>query len=216
MDTVAPGSRRDAIGTRVEAARLALQGAASAAIIKDDPLAAHLNALALSVDAHYGIYCATEEAQAHVAENVRRHADILATGALDAIRTSLSVLEKELGPQLFRAALPTAQQAFRFWKKRTIAGILLGMVIIVLVAAMFSYAAGLNTGRGQGELAGHTIEDALAAGPNAAMDWALLMANNDPVSSLKNCRKAISTDADGRRYCAMPVWLDPPSPPPQQ
>ena len=43
--------------------------------------------------------------------------------------------------------------------------------------------------------------------------WAPLMADNDPVQALAACQKAVATDAHGRRYCAMPVWLDPPPAP---
>jgi hypothetical protein len=35
------------------------------------------------------------------------------------------------------------------------------------------------------------------------------MADNDPVSAMAACRKSIASDADGRRYCFMPVWIDP-------
>jgi hypothetical protein len=74
---------------------------------------------------------------------------------------------------------------------------------------MFTYAAGLNAGQTRGEEAAHTIQAAMAAGPNAAGTWSILMADNDPVSAMAACRKSIASDADGRRYCFMPVWIDP-------
>jgi hypothetical protein len=55
------------------------------------------------------------------------------------------------------------------------------------------------------------IRAAMTAGPDAAADWALLMANNNPVPALATCRKNITTDAEGHRYCDMPVWLDAPA-----
>ena len=147
--------------------------------------------------------------------NIRRHADVLTKGALDAVRESLASLTGELGPQLLKAALPTMQHALRFMKCRTIYWALLAMAALIVISGMFSYAIGLNHGRDEGEMAAHVIHGAMTAGPDAAMDWALLMANNDPELELTACRKSITTDAEGRRYCAMPVWLDPPARPPQ-
>jgi hypothetical protein len=49
-------------------------------------------------------------------------------------------------------------------------------------------------------------------GPNAAADWALLMAYNDPVSALAACKKSTAADANGQHYCLMPVWTEPPRP----
>lgn len=216
MDTVAPASKREALRQRVEEAKAALLKAADASVIKNDPLCQHLNALALSVGAHYDIYCATEEDQQNVAENVKRHAEILTKGALDTVRESMTSLTKELGPQLLKAALPATQQALRFIKYRTIYWALLAMAALIVLSGIFSYAVGLNHGRYEGEEAAHAIQSAMAAGPDAATDWALLMADNNPVPAMSACRKTIQTDADGRRYCFLPVWLDPIAPPTQQ
>ncbi len=208
MDTLAPATTRDVLRARVEEAKAALLEAANTAVIKNDPLCQHLNALALSVGAHYDIFCATEEAQRGMAESVARHADIITTGIIDTTRTSLAALTKDAGPQLLKAALPTMQQSLRFLKQRTIIAIILAMVGVVLVASMFSYAAGLNQGRGQGEYAAGIIKSAILAGPEAGMDWSSLMSDNNPVPSLAECRKTILTADDGRHYCMMPVWID--------
>jgi hypothetical protein len=216
MDTVAADSKRETLRQRVEEAKAALLNAADASVIRNDPLCQHLNALALSVGAHYDIYCATEEAQQNVAKNVRRHAEILTKGALGAVRESMASLTKELGPQLLKAALPATQQALLFIKYRTIYWALLAMAALIVLSGMLSYAVGLNHGRYEGETAAHAIQAAMAAGPNAATDWALLMANNNPVPAMSACRKSIQADADGRRYCFLPVWLDPIAPPIQQ
>jgi hypothetical protein len=42
------------------------------------------------------------------------------------------------------------------------------------------------------------------------------MADNCPVQAMPACRKAIQTDADGHRYCFLPAWLNPMTPPIQQ
>jgi hypothetical protein len=209
VDTLAPATTRDALRTRVEEAKAALLEAASTAVIKNDPLCQHLNALALSVGAHYDIFCAAEEAQRTVAETVSRHADIVTTGIIDTTRTSLATMTRDAGPQLLKAALPTMQQSLRVLKQRTIIGLIVATVGLVMIAGMFSYAAGLNQGHSQGEYTAGIIKSAVLAGPEAGMDWGFLMSDNNPVPSLAECRKAVLTADDGRHYCMMPVWLDP-------
>ncbi len=213
MDTITSPSRRDVLHQRVEEACAALHKAASTAAIKNDPLCQHLQALALSVGAHYDIYCATEDTQSTLARGLKAQADTATKGVLDVVRISLTSMTAELGPQLLKAALPSMQSALRFIKYRTINWTLLAVAALIVVSGMFSYAAGLNHGRYEGEVTDQSIRTAMAAGPDAAGDWALLMANNDPTRAIASCRKNITTDAEGRRYCDMPVWLDPPASP---
>ena len=184
--------------------------AANAAVINNDPLCQHLNALALSIGAHYDIYCATEETQSTLARNINAQTDTITKGVLDLVRASLSSMTTEVGPQLLKAALPTMQLALRFMKYRTIYWALLAMAALIVVSGMFSYAVGLNHGRYEGETAAQTIRAATASGPAAAMDWAMLMTNNNPAPALAECKKNVTTDEYGRRSCSMPVWLDPP------
>jgi hypothetical protein len=85
------------------------------------------------------------------------------------------------------------------------------LVIALALVAGAPYAAEFVSGRAQGEMTAHTISAAMAAGPAAVTVWGLLMADNEPVQALAPCRKSVSTDANGRRLCAMPVWLDAPA-----
>jgi hypothetical protein len=144
-----------------------------------------------------------------LAQSVRTHTETVTKGVLDLVRTSLNTMTNELGPQLLKAALLTVQLALRFMKQRTIYGALFAMLVALAISIMFTYAAGLNAGRTQGEDAAQAIRTAMVAGPDAAMDWALLMANNDPGPELTECKKNIATDEYGRRSCSLPIWLDP-------
>jgi hypothetical protein len=58
------------------------------------------------------------------------------------------------------------------------------MVAAVAVLGWLSFAAGESAGVTKGEVAAETISAAMAAGPDAASAWAMLMANNDPVQAL--------------------------------
>jgi hypothetical protein len=219
MDTVIPGggSRRgDQLLDSVEAAQQALQRAASAAFLKGDPMAEQMQAMAQSLGAQYDIFCAAKTMQAKLEQSIRAHTDTVTNGVFELVRNALNAMAAEIGPQLLKAALPTTQQALRSIKYRTIYWALLAMAALIVLSGIFSYVVGLNHGRYEGEAAAHAIQSAMAAGPDAATDWALLMADNNPVPAMSACRKTIQTDADGRRYCFLPVWLDPIAPPTQQ
>ena len=60
----------------------------------------------------------------------------------------------------------------------------LALVTIVLVPCAFTYAAGLNAGRFQGETAAHLIFVAMKAGPAEALAWGQLMQDNNGASAM--------------------------------
>lgn len=215
MDTVTPDARRQRLRQEVEAAQRQLRNAAQSAHLKGDPAADQMQALSLSLGAHYDMFCAAETAQAALAQSVAAHTDAVTKGVLDTVKSSLNGMTAALGPELLKNALPTMQSTLRFIKYRTIYWMLLAMVTLVIISGMFSYAVGLNHGRTEGQAAAQTVQDAMKAGPDAAMDWALLMANNNPGPELAMCKKTLSTDEYGRRSCSMPIWLDPPVDAPQ-
>jgi hypothetical protein len=78
-----------------------------------------------------------------------------------------------------------------------------------VVPCIFTYAAGLNAGRFQGEVASHLINVAMKSGPSEALAWGQLMQDNDGAVAMATCRKSMQQDASGRHYCFMPVWTDP-------
>jgi hypothetical protein len=83
------------------------------------------------------------------------------------------------------------------------------VLAIALLPCAFTYAAGLNAGRFQGETAAHAIAAAIQAGPAEALTWARLMQDNDAIPAMAVCHQSIQQDASGRHYCLMPVWTDP-------
>lgn len=210
MDSVTSLSRREALLEKIDAAQAALRQTAMAACFKDDPLSEHLNALALCVGALGDIYQASEETQLDIAETLKSQTDVVTREAIARVETSGASLMEKLGPRLAASAEWTMRQRFRVLRIRTVVGLSIALIGVILVPCAFTYAAGLNNGRTQGEVAAHTIQETMIAGPADALAWAMLMRYNDAVRSMKECRKNVSTDAAGRRYCQMPVWIDPP------
>ncbi len=84
------------------------------------------------------------------------------------------------------------------------------MILMIIATSYLSYHLGLSQGQADGEQAAHLIQSAMTGGPDATIDWSMLMANNNPAPALAECRKNISTDEYGHRSCTLPAWLDPP------
>jgi hypothetical protein len=195
---------------KLDAALGAMHRAASASVLKGDPLSEQLHALAASIGALGEIYEASADTQLEIAEQLRAQADAVANDAIERVHASGVTIIDHLAPRLAAVVEKTSRTRGLNAQLRVILGGTAGLLIGLALVAGVSYAAGFASGRAQGEMTSHTIAAAMAAGPAAAAAWGLLMANNDPVQALAACRRSVSTDANGRRFCAMPVWLDAP------
>jgi hypothetical protein len=210
VDTVTAGDRRAEVREKLDVALGAMHRAASASVLKGDPLSRQLNALAESIGALGEIYEASADNQLEIAEQLRTQADAVANDAIERVHASGVTIIDQLAPRLAAVVERTSRTEALNARLRVIFGGTAGLVFGLSLVAGVSYAAGFASGRVQGEMTAHTISAAMAAGPAAAAAWGLLMADNDPVQAIAACRKSVSTDTNGRRFCAMPVWLDSP------
>ena len=187
--------------------------AASASVLKGDPLADQLRVLAESIGALGEIYEASADTQLEIAETLRTQTDVVANEAIERVHASGIGIIDQLAPRLAVMVENTTRARTRSARLRVILGGAAGLSIGLAFIAGVSYAAGFAAGRTQGEISARTIAAAMAAGPGAATAWSSLMTDNDPVQALAVCKKTVSTDPQGRRFCAMPIWLDPPAVP---
>ena len=211
MDTLTITERRADLRWKLDAAIGAMHRAASASVLKGDPLSDQLNALAESIGALGAIYEASADTQLEIAEKLRTQADAVADDAIERVHASGVGIIDQLAPRLAALVEQTTRARRKTARLRVMLGGAAGLAIGLALVAGVSYAAGFAAGRSHGEIAAHTISAAMAAGPGAASAWASLMADNDPVQALTACKKSVDADAHGRRYCSMPVWLDPPT-----
>jgi hypothetical protein len=191
----------------------AMRRAASVSLLKGDPLADQLHALADSIEALGAIYEASTDTQLEIAERLRTQADVVTHDAIERVHAGSEGIIAQLAPRLAAVVEQTTRAQRQHARMRVIMGGAAALVAGLALIAGVAYSAGLAAGRAQGEISGHTISAAIAAGPGAAAAWAMLMAETDPVQALAACRQSVSTDANGRRFCAMPVWLEPPGAP---
>lgn len=199
MDSVNP---IDALRAKVEETKEAFDRAASAAFLHDDPAKDQLVAMGLAVEAIFEICEASDRSQ-------RTATATLAAQLSDIARDASQKLVERTGPQVANVIERATKFQLQTVRRRTVFSGIAGILIGAALVAGVSYIAGFASGQAHGELVGNTIAAAMAAGPEAAAAWAGLMKDNDPVRALAICKQAVSTDAHGRRYCAMPVWLDP-------
>jgi hypothetical protein len=184
-----------------------LEHSAEFARLSGDPAAESLTALWQVLAGMGALMHARQAERAEVAAAVARETKLVVDQASAELNRRSFALVEQLGPDLARAA--ERYTAARLWSIRLRTLVAAGAIAVALAAAVFGfgYGAGFSNGRTKGLLAANTIATAMAAGPGAATAWARLMAANDPVAALKNCKS--ERDGAGRRYCRMPVWLDP-------
>jgi hypothetical protein len=213
MDTVTPSPRREVARAKLAEAQAAMLQAASAAVVKGDPLAGQLQALALCVGGLTEIYEASEETRLEIAHTFRTQTDTVANDAIVKVHASGMSIIEQLAPKLAAITEQTLRRNIWTMKLRTVLWGGSGLIALMVLGGCLTYGTGFTAGRAQGESDGKIISEAMNAGPGAATAWSLIMALNDPVRALAACKQAISTDDEGRRSCSLPIWLDPFPPP---
>ena len=191
---------------------MVLRRAAAAAALKNDPLAEQLQALALCVGALSDLYQVSEATQIDIANTLKTQSSAIADEAITRVQASGMDIVNKLAPQLASAADRTMRDKITTLRIRSIVFLSLALALAILLPSLFTYAAGLNDGRFQGEVASHLISVAMKAGPTEAVAWGQLMQDNNGASAMAACRKNLQQDAGGRHYCLMPVWTDTGSP----
>lgn len=188
-----------------------LEWSAEFSRLSGDPAAESLTALWQVLAGMGALMHARQAERAEVAAVVAGETQLVVDRASAELESRSAALMERLGPDLARTA--ERHTAARLWSIKLRTLLAAGAVGVALGLAVFavSYGAGFGNGRNEGLIAGKTIATAMTAGPGAAAAWSRLMVANDPVAALKNCKS--ERDVGGRRYCRVPLWLDPPSPP---
>jgi hypothetical protein len=85
-----------------------------------------------------------------------------------------------------------------------------GLGIIMLAMLGGGYLWGRRDALADVAIAERQVAEAFHGGPDAAMMWAQLMRNNDLKASLARCTGAGLLVQDGRKACAIPLWIEGP------
>ena len=192
----------------------ALKASARLAQLIDDPAAGGLTAMVRVMESLAAQFAVREAERQELARSLQLQADRIADEAQARVAASGAAILETLAPELSRLVQRTVHQRLWTIKLRTLlvaAGAAVGLVAVIFA---LSYGAGYAAGRQNGLLSAKTIAAALTAEPQAAAACARVMAANDPVAALAACRRHTAHDAGGRRYCVLPIWLDPARAPP--
>ena len=216
MDAIAPpepaAKKVEVALADLEKALKGLKWSAEFSRLSGDPAAESLTALWQVLSGMGALMQARQAERAEIAAAVEAETQLVVDRASAELERRSAALIERLGPDLARAAERHA--AARLWSIRLRTLLAAGGVAVALAVAVFavSYGAGFSNGQAKGLLAGKTIGTAMAASPDTARAWSRLMVANDPVAALKNCKA--ERDGKGRRFCRLPVWLDPAPPAP--
>ena len=198
---------------RFERAVEALKDSAHLARLTDDPAAGGLTAMVRVMESLAAQFAVRDAERQELARSLELQAGQIAEDAIGRVHASGVAIIDQLAPDLSRLVQRMVRQRLWTIKLRTLlaaAGAAVGLAVAIFAV---SYGAGYAAGRQNGLLAVKTIAAALAAEPQAASAWSRVMAMNDPVAALAACRNHTTRDTQGRHYCAMPLWLDPPPAP---
>lgn len=194
--------------TDLDKALKGLEWSAEFSRFSGDPAAESLTALCQVLAGMGALMRARQAERREIAAAVEVQARLVVDRASAELETRSAAVVERLAPTLVRAT--ERQVTTRLWTVRAKTLLLTAAVVSVMGLAVFavSYSAGYTSGRNDGLEEARVIASAMTAGPGAASAWARLMAANDPVAALKNCKT--ERDGTGRRYCRLPVWLDSP------
>ncbi len=218
MNSAAPGASAvpDDLAQLVTGARAEIERAIEVSGLKRDPLVPLMRALSLSLGVQHRLHDASTTHLRDVSDRLDRQvADAVTLAERELVAREAAVIGG-LAPKL----AVTAERAVRarLWtvKFRTLAASAGGAMVLMLVTLGAGYSLGYTAGRDAGLRSTASIVSAAERdGPDAAVLWGQLMANNDPRTAMTACQRTVAQQ-DGRRACLLPIWLDAAAPPARQ
>ena len=129
-----------------------------------------------------------------------------------ALERSLAQVVERLGRATTYSVNRHLVQMVRAHNLRTLliyGGAFVGAVLIALGGGFWWGQASANAAVRETEA---QLAQAFQAGPAAAATWANLMRWNDIAGSMASCKNDAGRSETGRRACAVPLWIEPPSP----
>ena len=112
----------------------------------------------MCVGALSDLYQASEATQIDIANTLKTQTGAIADEAIARVHASGMDIVNKLAPQLANAADRTMRQKITTLRIRSIVFLSLALALAILVPSLFTYAAGLNAGRFQGEVAAHDLQ----------------------------------------------------------
>jgi hypothetical protein len=199
-----------ALDAEIGRARAAISKAVIVGNLTADPVSKALEAMSLTLAAQLALHKSSTRHLRAVSDRLDTQvADALALAGTE-LRAKKADMIATLTPQL--AGMVQEVVRGRLWtiKLRAISICTAAIGLLVVALGAGGYRAGSRDGRQWAMQTASTMSAAIERdGPGADRLWTNLVANNDLVAEMVECRK--TTVQEGRRHaCSLPVWLDPP------
>jgi hypothetical protein len=120
--------------------------------------------------------------------------------------------QAEMVPQVIAAAAAGAHREVarlaRTHNRRTLLLAALTLVVVAAAGTGGGYVWGRASATANIQATTVAVATAFRDGPAAARSWLELMRNNDVQAALQHCTGPATWTDQGRRACALPLWLD--------
>lgn len=145
-----------------------MRRAAFSSHLKGNPLSDQMHALAGSIAALNVIFEASADTQVQIASTLHAQADVVAHDAIEPVHAG----SEGIIAQLTHRLVPVVDQTVRAQPQTAPMRVFIGggaaLATGLALVASVSYAVRSAAGRTEGEISGHTVATAMAAGPGAA------------------------------------------------
>jgi hypothetical protein len=192
------------------AATMMPKAAAEAGVMPGDPMHDLLSTLGAGFAAWGDLLTAHAKQLEEMTVAARSAADSEVTRA----RTQIGEIEAEAVQHITEGITEAAN---RVMERRTARlelslAIKVGSGLGILMLAMLGggYLWGRRDALAEVTIAERQVAEAFHGGPDAAMMWAQLMRNNDLKASLARCTGTGLLVQNGRKACAVPLWIEGP------
>ena len=154
MDTVRQTKRDIDVRKKLDETLDTMRRAAAAAVLKGDPLAEQLTALALSVEALGQICDVNAKTHFAIEERLRAQAKVVTNGAIEKVHAEGVQILDQLAPRLVAMVEHSSRKRLVMWRMRSIIGTTAVALLALAVSGSYVYAIGYTAGRTNGELVG--------------------------------------------------------------
>jgi hypothetical protein len=198
------------LGHDIERMQAEMQRGIQLGGLRNDPTLPLIKALSTSLGLQWRLHDqAVSYFRSASARLDRQLAETIAQGE-QALATRRIAIVESLAPELAKL---TAKNA-RTWRRSvtlrtalTFGGV---AVALALGVGLAGYGAGWQAGHTSALGAAGALAGAIhQAGPDAESALVSMVRANNLAAAWAKCQKTATTDKDGRRVCAMPMWADP-------
>lgn len=142
------------------------------------------------------------------AEPIAAQIKAMVDGEVARIRKTVVGVEEESVERMTAALEQSAQASFRGWQWRTAALVGIALCVAAGVGGAVGWGLGWRDGSASVTATERGIAEAFRDGGESAELWLKLMKDNDLKRSLALCSGKAVWQANGRKACGVPLWLE--------